>query len=110
MKIAKELNETVQKILEGARTPELLQTITDLNIKVAELEGKVKGMHDSLLYTSADKAPAEKVEQRPVVVDVYHCVYRDVDRREFIQYTIRFSDDSGCYFRKPKTEIYDETL
>lgn len=109
MKIAKELNETVQKILEGARTPELLQTITDLNIKVAELEGKVKGMHDCLLYAGTVEVPAEKAE-RPHVVDVYHCGYRDVDRREFTQYTIRFSDDSGCYFRKPKTEIYDETL
>ena len=60
--------------------------------------------------TNEIKLPAEKVEQRPVVVDAYHCVYRDEDRREFTQYTIRFSDDSGCYFRKPKTEIYDETL
>lgn len=59
---------------------------------------------------SETKISAEKVEQRPVVVDVYHCVYRDVYRREFIQYVIRFSDGSGCYFRKPKTEIYDETL
>lgn len=109
MNIAKELDETIQKILDGTRTPELLQSITDINIKVAELEGKVKGMRDGLLYTSTDKAPAEKTE-RPHVVDVYHCVYRDVDRREFTQYTIRFSDGSGCYFRKPKTEIYDETL
>lgn len=109
MNIAKELNEVTQKILGGTRTPELLQSITDINIKVAELEGKVKGMRDGLLYASIDKAPAEKTE-RPHVVDVYHCVYRDEDRREFTQYTIKFSDDSGCYFRKPKTEIYDETL
>lgn len=109
MNIAKELNEVIQKILGGTRTPELLQSITDINIKVAELEGKVKGMRDELLYASANKAPAEKTE-RPHVVDVYHCVYRDEDRREFTQYTIRFSDDSGCYFRKPKTEICDEAL
>lgn len=107
MNIAKELNEVIQKILDGTRTPELLQSITDINIKVAELEGKVKGMRDGLLYTSTNKAPAEKTE-RPHVVDVYHCVYRDVDRREFTQYTIRFSDDSGCYFKKPKTKnIYE---
>lgn len=110
MKIAKELNETVQKILEGARTPELLQTITDLNIKVAELEGKVKGMRDCLLYAGTVEVPAEKAE-RPHVVDVYHCGYRDVDRREFIQYTIAFSDGFCCYFRKPKNEEADhETL
>lgn len=109
MNIAKELNEVIQKILGGTRTPELLQSITDINIKVAELEGKVKGMRDGLLYASANKAPAEKTE-RPHVVDVHYCVYRDEDRREFTQYTIRFSDDSGCYFRKPKTEVYDETL
>lgn len=109
MNIAKELDEAIQKILGGTRTPELLQSITDINIKVAELEGKVKGMRDALLYTSTDNAPAEKTE-RPHVVDVCHCVYRDVDRREFTQYTIRFSDDSGCYFRKPKTEICDETI
>lgn len=59
--------------------------------------------------TNEIKVPVEKTE-RPHVVDVYHCVYRDEDRQEFTQYTIRFSDDSGCYFRKPKTEIYDETL
>lgn len=109
MNIAKELDEAIQKILDGTRTPELLQSITDINIKVAELEGKVKGIRDALLYISTDKAPAEKTE-RPHVVDVYHCVYRDEDRREFTQYTIRYSDGSGCYFRKPKTEIYDETL
>ena len=109
MNIAKELNDVIQKILGGTRTPELLQSITDINIKVAELEGKVKGMRDGLLYASIDKAPAEKTE-RPYVVDVHHCVYRDEDRREFTQYTIKFADGSGCYFRKPKTEIYDETL
>jgi hypothetical protein len=109
MNIAKELNDVIQKVLGGTRTPELLQSITDINIKVAELEGKVKGMHDGLLYASTDKAPAEKTE-RPHVVDVYHCVYRDVDRREFTQYTIKFSDGSGCYFRKPKMEICNETL
>lgn len=59
--------------------------------------------------TNEIKVPVEKTE-RPHVVDVRHCIYRDEDRREFTQYTIRFLDDSGCYFRKPKTEIYDETL
>lgn len=44
------------------------------------------------------------------ITSVYHCVYRDVDRREFTQYTIKFSDGSGCYFRKPKMEICNETL
>lgn len=39
--------------------------------------------------TNEIKVPAEKTDQ-PYVVDVHHCVYRDEDRREFTQYTIRF--------------------
>lgn len=59
--------------------------------------------------TNEIKVPVEKTE-RPHIVDVHHHRYRDGEGREFTEYFIRFSDDSGCYFRKPKTEIYDETL
>lgn len=59
--------------------------------------------------TNEIKVPVEKTDQL-YVVDVCHYRYQDVEGREFTEYFIRFSDDSGCYFRKPKTEIYDETL
>ena len=34
MNIAKELNDVIQKVLGGTRTPELLQSITNINIKL----------------------------------------------------------------------------
>ena len=40
MNIAKELDEAIQKILDGTRTPELLQSITYININFAEIDVK----------------------------------------------------------------------
>ena len=71
--------------------------------------GVVGGVKHSVHIKNYINAPVQKTA-RPHIVDVHHYRYRDGEGREFTEYFIRFSDDSGCYFRKPKTEIYDEAL